>query len=75
MSGKKKRKTKGQFAKEILICDLVMLLVFSMWGMVLVSLGIDPSPTLTVIFTVGGGELLLLMIKKIFKDKGDENNE
>lgn len=75
MNKKKKRKSKGQFAKEILVCDLVLLLIFAIWGMVLVSLGIDPSSTLTVIFTVGGGELLLLMIKKIFKDKDSDNNE
>lgn len=66
---------KGKFAKKIVIIDLICLLIFSVWGMALATLQIDASATLSVIFTVAGGELLLLMIKKIFNDKGGNDDE
>ena len=67
--------TKGKFAKIIIITDLLFLLIMCIWGMVLATLGLDPSPTLTPILTVCGTELLLLMLKKIFKDKGGNTDE
>lgn len=72
---KKKRVSKGQFAKRIIILDLLALLLFGFWGMFLATKGIDASATLGVIYAVGGGELLLLMIKKMFKGKGSEEDE
>lgn len=70
---KKRRLSKGQLAKRILYFDLLFLLVTGVWAMVLASLGVDASSTLTVIYTVGGGELLLLMIKRIIGDRGNNN--
>lgn len=71
---KKRRKlSKGQLGKRILFLDLLFLFVTGVWAMVLASLGVDASSTLTVIYTVGGGELLLLMLKRLFGDRGNNN--
>ena len=71
---KKRRKlSKGQLGKRILFLDLLFICVTGVWAMVLASLGVDASSTLTVIYTVGGGELLLLMLKRLFGDRGNNN--
>lgn len=72
MSRKRRRLSKGQLGKRILYFDLIFLLITGVWAMVLASMGMDASSTLTVIYAVGGGELLLLMIKRILGGSNDE---
>lgn len=73
MSKKKRKLSKGQLGKRILYFDLLFLLITGVWAMVLASMGRDASSTLTVIYAVGGGELLLLMLKRLFGDRGNNN--
>lgn len=75
MKKRKRKLSKGQLGKRILYFDLLFLLVTGVWAMVLATRGLDASSTLTVIYAVGGGELLLLMIKRIFGDRGNNNDE
>lgn len=72
MSRRRRRLSKGQLGKRILYFDLIFLLITGVWAMVLASMGVDASSTLTVIYAVGGGELLLLMIKRILGGSNDE---
>lgn len=68
-----KKMSKGKFAKLILVGDLLFLLCMCVWAMVLASKGLDASSTLTPILTVGGTELLLLMLKRVFGERKDAN--
>lgn len=71
----KKALTKGQYARRVVTIDLMALLIFCIWAMVLNSFGIDASSTLDVIKTIGCCELIMLMGKKLYDKKRGEENE
>lgn len=77
MAKKKKRVTKGKMARVLVYFCIGVLTVVLIWAMITKSLAgsyMDLSDVLTFAAAVFGGELLLLLIKRIFAKPNDNNN-
>lgn len=78
---KKSRRTKGQMARELVYYCLWMLTAAATWAMILktAALILDRTCDLTdVLVFVGaafGGELLLLLVKRLLAKPGDNNED
>ncbi len=78
MAKKTKRMTKGKMARGLVYFCLVVLTIVLIWAMVVKSVAItyaDLSDVLTFAATVFGGELLLLLLKRIFAKPNDNNDD
>ena len=60
-------KRKGIFSKILVALVLFYMAVIGIWSLRILShTGIDPSRTLSILFSFFGGELVLLLVKRIF---------
>ena len=75
---KKSRLTKGQMARQLVYFCLRTLLGTLLWAMavktvaVILDRSVDLSDILTFAGAAFGGELLLLLLKRVFAKKTDE---
>lgn len=75
---KKSRLTKGQMARQLVYFCLRVLLGVLLWAMavktvaVILDRSVDLSDILTFAGAAFGGELLLLLLKRVFAKKTDE---
>ena len=76
---KKKRFSKGKMARRLVYYCITVLTIVLVWAMITKSFFAgsygDLSDVLTFAATVFGGELLLLLLKRIFAKPNDDNNE
>lgn len=76
---KKSRQTKGKMARELVYYCLWMLTAVATWAMILKTAALvldrtcDLSDVLTFAGAAFGGELLLLLLKRVFAKPNDEN--
>lgn len=77
---KKSRRTKGQMARELVYYCLWMLTAAATWAMILKTAALildrtcDLNDVLVFVGAAFGGELLLLLLKRVFA-KPNDNNE
>lgn len=77
MSKKKKRMTKGKMARGLVYFCLAVLTIVLIWAIIIKSFATgysDLSDVLTFAGGVFGGELLLLLLKRIFAKPNDNND-
>ena len=75
---KKKRMTKGKMARGLVYFCITVLTIVLIWAMIFKTVASgysDLSDVLTFAATVFGGELLLLLLKRIFAKPNDNNND
>lgn len=78
---KKKRKTKGKMARRLVYFCIVVLTVTAFWAAAITTMAayqgqsIDLSAVLTYIGAAFGGELLLLLVKRVFAKPSTESEE
>lgn len=83
MTGKREQKTpKGQMARRLVYYCLSVLTGTTLWAMVISTVAvaldrtIDLSAVLTFVGAAFGGELLLLLVKRVFaKEKTNSEEE
>ena len=68
MNGKRLYQPKGQMARQLVYFCIVTLAATALWAMVLKSIyrTADLSDVLTFVGAAFGGELLLLLVKRVF---------
>ena len=77
----KKRWTKGRMARELVNYCLWMLTAVATWAMILKTAAVlmdrtcDLSDVLVFAGAAFGGELLLLLLKRVFAKPSDTNDE
>ena len=80
MSGDKKRWTKGRMARELVYYCLRMLTAVVTWAMILKTAAVmldrtcDLSDVLVFAGAAFGGELLLLLLKRVFAKQNDKDD-
>lgn len=77
---KNKKINKGKMSRQLVYFCLVVLTIVLIWAMVVKTIGyqmgVDVSDVLTFTSTVFGGELLLLLAKRIFaKPREEDSND
>lgn len=74
---KGKRQAKGQMSRALVWYCIMVLTAAAVWGAVLKSTAPDAdlSDVLTFIGTAFGGELLLLLCKRVFAKDNKESEE
>lgn len=78
---KKSRMTKGKMARELVYFCLWMLTAVATWAMILKTAAVlldrqcDLSDVLIFAGGAFGGELLLLLLKRVFAKPNDKNDE
>lgn len=78
---KKSRRTKGQMARELVYYCLWMLTAAATWAMILKTAALildrtcDLSDVLVFVGAAFGGELLLLLVKRLLAKPGDNNED
>lgn len=78
---KKSRMTKGKMARELVYFCIGMLVAVCTWAMIVKTAAVlldrqcDLSDVLIFAGGVFGGELLLLLLKRIFAKPSDTNDE
>lgn len=78
---KKKRRTKGQMARRLVYFCIGILTVTALWAAAITTVAalrgesIDLSAVLTYIGAAFGGELLLLLVKRVFAKRSEESEE
>lgn len=77
MSGKRLYRPKGQMARQLVYFCVGVLTATALWAMVLKS--IDPTADLSDVLTfVGaafGGELLFLLVKRVFAKPSEQEGD
>lgn len=76
-SKKTKRRTKGKMARQLVYYCVSVLTVAAIWATVVKTItpGADLSDVLTFIAAAFGGELLMLLCKRVFAKNNDQNQE
>ncbi len=78
---KKSRMTKGKMARELVYFCLWMLTAVATWAMIIKTYAVirwgatDISDVLVYAGGAFGGELLLLLLKRVFAKPNDKNDE
>ena len=78
---KKKRKTKGKMARRLVYFCISVLTATALWAAAITTIAayrgesIDLSAVLTYIGAAFGGELLLLLVKRVFAKPSEESEE
>lgn len=74
MSGKRLYRPKGQMARRLVYFCISMLTATTLWAVVLKSIDhtIDLSDVLTFVGAVFGGELLMLLVKRVFAKPSEQ---
>ena len=74
MSGKRLYRPKGQMARQLVYFCIVALTATALWAMVLKSIDrtADLSDVLTFVGAAFGGELLLLLVKRVFAKPSEQ---
>lgn len=74
----KKRKTKGKMARRLVYFCITVLTVTALWAVAVTTMAacrdqnIDLSAVLTFIGAAFGGELLFLLVKRVFAKTTDD---
>ena len=77
----KKRETKGKMARRLVYFCITVLTVTALWAAAITTMAalrgwsIDLSAVLTYIGAAFGGELLLLLVKRVFAKPSTESEE
>lgn len=74
MTGKREKRQKGRMARRLVYFCIVMLTLSGVWAAVLKTIDhtVDTSDVLTFIGAAFGGELLMLLAKRVFAKPTDE---
>lgn len=74
---KKRRFQKGKMARQLVYYCIGFLSVTAVWAMVekTIAPSVDLSDVLTFIAAVFGGELLLLLVKRVWAKPNDEQGD
>lgn len=78
MSGRRvKRPPKGQMARRLVYFCISMLTATTIWAAVLKSIDrtVDLSDVLTFVSVAFGGELLLLLVKRVFAKPSEQEGD
>lgn len=77
----KKRKTKGRMARRLVYFCISVLSLTALWAAAITTMAayrgesIDLSAVLTYIGAAFGGELLMLLVKRVFAKPSEESEE
>lgn len=73
MKRKRKRRTKGVMARRLVYYCIIVLTATGVWAAVLKTIDhtVDTSDVLTFVGAAFGGELLMLLAKRIFTNSTD----
>ena len=74
MSGKRLYRPKGQMARQLVYVCIAALTVTALWAMLLKSIDrtADLSDVLTFVGATFGGELLFLLVKRVFAKPSEQ---
>ena len=76
-----KKQKKGEMARKLVYLCISIMIIALIWAMVLktvalfIEVTIDISDILTFVSVSFGGELLLLLLKRIFAKKEERNSD
>lgn len=76
-SKKTKRRTKGKMARQLVYFCVSVLTAAAVWAIVVKTINpnADLSDVLTFVAAAFGGELLMLLTKRVFVGKKDSQNQ
>lgn len=78
---RKSKMTKGQMARQLVYLCIEVMLTVLVWACLLTTVAmildrqIDLTAVLTFTGAAFGGELLMLLLKRVFAKKNDKNGE
>lgn len=77
MSGKRVAKRTGRMSRVLVVYCISILTIAAIWGAVLKSIApsVDLTDVLTFVGAAFGGELLLLLCKRVFAKEKTESEE
>lgn len=77
MSGGNPKPQKGRMARRLVYYCIVVLTLTGVWAAVLKTIDhtVDTSDVLTFMGAAFGGELLMLLLKRVFSKPTDDNND
>lgn len=77
LTSKKTRRRKGQMARQLVYFCVSVLTAAAIWAIVVktINTNADLSDVLTFVAAAFGGELLMLLTKRVFVGKKDSQNQ
>lgn len=66
---------KGVFSKVLVVTILIFMALMAVWAMRILShTGVEATGILGIVFSFFGGELVMLLLKRLFANKREESN-